>query len=38
VADPKYGCKFTDNTLTPDDTSASTRATRTNPAIIPSCS
>jgi pimeloyl-ACP methyl ester carboxylesterase len=38
VADPKYGCKFTDNTLTPDDTSASTRATRTNPAISSSCS
>jgi hypothetical protein len=37
VADPKYGCKFTDNNLTQDD-SQSTRSVRTNTAIIPSCS
>ena len=38
VADPKYGCKFTDNTLTPDDVTPTTRTSRTNPALIPSCS
>ena len=37
VADPKYGCKFTDNNFTQDD-SASTRAVRSNTAIIPACS
>jgi pimeloyl-ACP methyl ester carboxylesterase len=37
VADPKYGCKFTDNNFTQDD-SAAVRAVRTNTAIIPSCS
>jgi hypothetical protein len=37
VTDPKYGCKFTDNNLTQDD-SASTRSTRTNTTLIPSCS
>lgn len=37
VADPKYGCKFTNNTLTAHD-SASTRGVRTEATIIPACS
>ena len=37
VADPKYGCKFTNNTFGVDDTSASTKAARSNPAVIPDC-
>ena len=35
VADPKYGCKFSDNNFTQDD-SATTRNVRTN--IVPACS
>jgi pimeloyl-ACP methyl ester carboxylesterase len=37
VADPKYGCKFTDNNFTQDD-SAAVQTVRRNTAIIPSCS
>jgi hypothetical protein len=37
VADPKYGCQFTNNNFTQDD-SAAIRAVRTNPAIVPACS
>ena len=35
VADPKYGCKFTDNNFTQDD-GATVRSVRTN--IVPACS
>ena len=37
VADPKYGCKFSDNNFTQDD-SAAIQAVRKNTAVIPSCS
>jgi len=37
VADPKYGCKFSDNNFTQDDSTA-LQNVRKNTAIIPSCS
>ena len=38
VADPKYGCKFTDDTLSVDDTRPEVKDVRGKTAIIPSCS
>jgi pimeloyl-ACP methyl ester carboxylesterase len=38
VADPKYGCKFTDNTLSVDDISPAVTGVRGKTNIIPACS
>jgi hypothetical protein len=32
VADPKYGCKFTDNTASPDDSTSTLNVRKTLPA------